>query len=251
MTELLPTGSTAMTAIADPPLELQLVARSPDQMQVAQQQLVDWFRAKVNSLRQEAADANDNLRIAEQNGFKIDPFKRQAAAAWRRVTFYEKCLAAAEAGYVVVPNFPVDVFAVRTTKQLPKAEEKSWSSSFPQPSDNSPVGQGRYVDREPYIASRKEKFHNDKGELLRTETYWRPTQFDESIEYPVSIAQPAVMTATAEAMARKVFDEIGCLPGRRAQGDPIVVGRICGRLGRSLPTVMSFLIAWYIDTREL
>jgi hypothetical protein len=59
------------------------------------------------------------------------------------------------------------------------------------------------------------------------------------------------MSATAEAIALKIFDEIGSLPKRRRKGDPIVVGRICGGFGDADRKVITFLIAWYVDTREL
>lgn len=250
MKDLVVSGSTALTEVALPAAELQLVARQPEEMQRAQQQLITWFEQKIAACRREAADANDNLAIAQRSGWKLASFRRQAQLAGRRIAFYEKCKAAVEAGYALVPNFPVDVFAVRATKGKPKGEEKTWSADFPQKGEGAPRGAGEYVSDLPFVEHRIDQVADGQGGLRKVDRYW-PSEFDEEIEYPLSIAQPAVMSATAEAMALKVFDEIGSLPERRRKGDPIVVGRICGNLGGAERKVITFLIAWYVDTREL
>lgn len=250
MTQLVAGGSTALTAVAPVTAELQLVARQPEEMQRAQLQLVAWFDQKIAACRNEAADANDNLAIAQRSGWKLASFRRQSQLAGRRVAFYEKCKAAVEAGYALVPNFPVDVFAVRTTKVKPKGEEKTWNPGFSQKGEGAPLGAGEYVSDLPFVEHRIDQVDDGKGGLRKVDRYW-PSEFDVEIEYPLSIAHPAVMSATAEALARKIFDEVGSLPERRRKGDPIVVGRICGSLGGAERKVISFLIAWYVDTREL
>ena len=147
MTQLVAGGSTALTAVAPATVELQLVARQPEEMQLAQQQLVAWFEQKIAACRREAADANDNLAIAQRNGWKLASFRRQSQLAGRRVAFYEKCKAAVEAGYALVPNFPIDVFAVRTTKGRPKGEEKTWNPGFSQKGEGAPAGRRRVCER--------------------------------------------------------------------------------------------------------
>ncbi len=250
MTELAISRSTALTSVDSPATHLQLVARQPEEMQQAQRQLIAWFEQKIAACRREAADANDNLAIAQRNGWKLASFRRQSQLAGRRVAFYEKCKAAVEAGYALVPNFPVDIFAVRTTKAKPKSEEKTWNPGFSQKGEGAPLGAGEYVSDLPFVEHRIDQLDDGKGGLRKVDRYW-PSEFDAEIEYPLSIAHPAVMSATAEALARKIFDEVGSLPERRRKGDPIVVGRVCGSLGGAERKVISFLIAWYVDTREL
>jgi len=138
-----------------------------------------------------------------------------------------------------VPNMPVDVFAIRTSKHHPWADK-------PQSSESPDVGEGRYVDSEPTVHRQVEEKDSSGNVLSRSHTF--ATGFEE-VDFPISVARPLVMSATVEAMALKCFDEIGVLPARRGKGDPIVLGIVKekGRDGRRI----SFLIAWYVDTRDL
>jgi hypothetical protein len=71
------------------------------------------------------------------------------------------------------------------------------------------------------------------------------------MEFPLAIAHPLVMDATAAAMALKIFDRIGVVNNRnQSRGDPIVLGQITRKDGYSTKTA-SFLIAWYLDPRTL
>jgi hypothetical protein len=77
------------------------------------------------------------------------------------------------------------------------------------------------------------------------------------VDFPVALATPAVLDATQAAMAKNIFDEIGGLPGRRSRkGDPIVVGRILRPTAAPITSwqlrpAVTFLIAWWVDTRQL
>lgn len=62
------------------------------------------------------------------------------------------------------------------------------------------------------------------------------------------------MSATQEAMASKIFDQIGISPqGKVRQADPLIIGQILGeRSGYSGERkTASFLIAWHLDLRAL
>ena len=52
-------------------------------------------------------------------------------------------------------------------------------------------------------------------------------------------------------LKRKLFDEIGILPATRRHADPILVGRIKRKESAYNEPSMTFLIAWWIDTRDL
>jgi len=126
---LVPTGTQAMTTVEDVTDNIQLVATKPEDMTIAQGKLSEWLKAKVEICKRDAADMKENLRIAEESGWKAGTFKRQAGIALKRVEFYEKCLAAVEAGYVIVPNFPVDIFAIRTTRRpVREVSESRWNN---------------------------------------------------------------------------------------------------------------------------
>lgn len=248
--ELIETGSSVMTTVDDITDNVHLVASTPEEMQAAQGSLAEWFRQKVSIVKDEARDATDCCIAATNAGWKTGPFERRERIAEGRLKFYEKCLAAVDAGYVIVPNFPVDVFAIRTAKRKPKeAESDSRWSQFEQQAQTLPVGQGRYVDPLPKVFQRTRHETDKKTGLVNPKTYYYPKEFDE-IEFPISVAKPMVMKATHRAMATKIFDEIGCLPNRRTKGDPIVTGAVMFREGASEKR-LTFLIAWWVDTRDL
>lgn len=152
---------------------------------------------------------------------------------------------------MIVPDFPVEVFAIRVRRERPrmKKEDYRYSRHF-QSSDAPPAGEGRYVDPAPVTqAQLRKRTKNDKGQVVEHWESW-PTSYDETIEFPAAIAQPLVLEATQAAMALGVFDEIGCLPtGRR--GDPVVLGRVLDPRGPYKQKRVAFLVAWWIDTRTL
>jgi hypothetical protein len=69
--------------------------------------------------------------------------------------------------------------------------------------------------------------------------------------FPLNVARPQIMEATAQAMVAKCFDEIGICPQTK-QADPLIIGRIATkRRGWQEPSMISFLIAWHLDLRTL
>lgn len=241
-TDLVKAGSQAMTTVEDVTENVQLIAEHPADMQAAQSSLAEWFRQKIEIAKGDASDAEDSLDIATKAGWKATSFERQKRNARKRVVFYEKCLAAIEAGYTIIPNFPVDVFAIRTKRETPKRAESQYPNSpaFVQKAQEAPHGEGEYVDPFPVVG----------GSMSSDVAKYFPRHFDE-IEFPISIAKPRVLEATQRAMAAKIFDEVGCLPVRNnKKGDPIVTGAVLMRNGYTEHRIM-FLIAWWIDTRQL
>lgn len=235
--------TTETPVVADVTDELQLVARTPGEMKIAQASLAGWCRHKVEIAEKDAADMAESLHIAINAGFKIGPLERQERIARKRVDFYRKVQAAVEAGYCIVPNLPVDVFAIRTRKNSPRFESSTQRNL--QESEAPPLGDGSYVNSEPKFGSYTTKAKNWEGKEYDQQRF-TPQDFQD-VEFPISVATPLVMSATVEAMALRCFDELGILPERRGKGDPIVVG-IIKQPGRR---PVSFLIAWYVDTGEI
>lgn len=235
--------------LADVTGDLCLVARTPDEMAAAQASLAEWFAQKKAIAERDADDLAQSVGIAVKANIKSDRLERQEKIARRRVEFYDKCRLAIEAGFCIVPNFPVDVFAIRTTKKNPRRDQSiSQWDTHEQSTDSPAAGEGRNVSNLPVVYERNVEVFDAKTDEYKVQKHYFAKGFDE-IEFPISISRPEVMSATQRALAEKVFDEIGCLPHGRQRGDPIVVGRI--RDPRWGERMVSFLIAWWIDTREL
>ena len=212
------------------------------------------FAAKKKMIERDADELQQNVDIAERNGWKTDTLKRHAHIALKRVEFYEKCKLASEAGYCIIPNMPAELFAVRTKKRTPKRDESRWEGNIDGLRSESPEAEeGRYVDALPFINDRQvpdgvdEKTGKTK---YRTEYY--ASSFDDEVEFPISIAKPEIMTATSQAMAMNVFDEIAVMPGRQKKGDPFVLGIIRHPIrDKWNDQRVTFLLAWYVDTSVL
>ena len=246
---------------------LVLVARNPNEMQKAQAGLREWAEKKVIEVRESYEDLKQNYEVSVKNKWKTSALKRLTLLAKQKLEYYEKAKAAIDEGYCLVPNFPMDVFAIRTSQTKPpkfKREtnpELSWDTT-PNPAtvatDSPPPGEGRYVgdvttDSHNVVAVPQK---DDTKKLVRkTEAI----SFS-SIEFPMIATKPILLDATSQAMALKIFDEIGILPARKghflgnrrtpAGRDPMIVGRIVRKIGYQ-EHAMSFLIAWFVDTREL
>lgn len=245
------------TIVDDVTEDLCLIAQSPEQMQVAQKSLAEWFRAKVALCEKDADELAECAVACEAAGGKSELLKKQAKLAHGRMVYYEKCLMAIEAGYCLVPNFPCDVFAVRTTKDKPARLQSGWKSAVrDETGQELPVGVGEFKDATPVISSKSVQTVRGNGEP-QTVREWFASGFQSEIEFPVSIRKPAIMSAAANAIAGKLFDELGIAvdsavnAGRKAKGDPILLGRILTRDDKGRQQVRTFLIAWWIDTREL
>jgi len=244
--------------VMDQPL-VHLIATDPHQMADAQQDLRKFLAAKVCEVRNEIADVKHAYKVAVQNKWAASTLKRTLEREQDRLVFYEKALAAVDAGYTIIPNFPIDVFAVRTKRNAPRqiVRESSWnqsaaSRSIPDEKGQAlPVGEGRYVSKNQIVQKETQTIKDEKtGKETETHLAW-PVEFAKVV-FPINVARPQVMEATAQAMLLKVFDEIGICPPVR-QPDPLLIGRIAmkKRGGWGEPKALSFLIAWHLDLRTL
>lgn len=253
-----PKVETAVAVMDAPPpaAEVEIppylvVARSQAEMQLAKDRLEEWFTQKV---KVETAQRDELAVMVDQaagRGWNITGLPGQLARQKARLTFYEKCLAAVKAGYSIVPEFPIDIFAVRTSLAHPRHQLAESKYSRPRINDEQtqrlPAGEGRYV-------SERQAVHNgeyqESGKDGKSVTVWTqtPAGFLDP-EFPIAMANVVMMNAAQEAMALKLFDEIGICPPRTG-ADPMLIGRI--GYGRSTSRrTMSFLIGWWLDLRTL
>jgi hypothetical protein len=233
-----------------PEVSLQVIVTEPGQMAIAQQDLIAWCDRKIASLEGERAEGQEAYEVARAAKWKSSTLKAVTARLAKRILYYQKIQEALRAGYVVVPNFPEEIFAVRTNRKPDgKVRTQQWKVRDMQ-AGALPIGEGSYVSSSPMVEHRAVQLTRD--DKPRTEHQWLAVDTDE-VEFPVALAHPAVLSATAKAMSRKLFDEMGIV--RQASGDPIVVGRIVdptrGGSMRSNQRRMSFFVAWWLREADL
>jgi hypothetical protein len=231
---------------------VHLVARNPVEMQSARAGLEDWLRAKIGGIDAEIVELTRAHESARSRSFALtvsNAIRGQIGKAKRRRAFYEKVLAAVEAGYTLIPNFPLDLFAIRVTKAKPTSytERLHYKPEWPmQKAANAALGEGEYKSPAPLA------IHSDNKELVGEKEcvrYFIQATDYQDVEFPLIAARAEVMDATAQAMALKVFDHIGICPPAR-KGDPLIIGQVCMSNGWS-PKIVSFIIAWHLDLRTL
>lgn len=240
-------------------MELEVSATTPLEMSQAQDSLIAWCVRKVASMKHEADELAENLAIAIKNKWKTDTLRRHSALAVKRVTFYEKIKAALEAGYCIVPNFPVTMFAIRTDKKQPlrywesnKTQHRPWTGDKTQEAGTLAIGEGDYKNPTPEIETHIiETKKLDNGNEQKTFTS-EAVGWNE-IDFPINMAKPKIMEATSRAMALKVFDEMGILPDPHPKKDPMIVGRILDPrpLGYGQRKFITFIVAWHLNVRDL
>ena len=221
-----------------------VVAMTPEELEASRKTIVDFCDKKLSSLRKEIRELNENLTIAKKHGWRTVTLRSAVGRMTSRIKFYEKIRAASQAGYLIVPDFPVEVFEVRTIRKAPPGKTGRYSYSVPDIQTESPaIGVGKYVSNAPMV----EKFdtRDNQGKEIKM---WAQSDFMD-VEFPVTIAHPHILSATAAAMRLKIFDEIG-LVSKNVRHDPIVVGVVKRRDGYSWKQV-NFFIAWWLNVENL
>lgn len=247
-------GGSAIATVPTEPAVLQdtevfVIARNGVEMARAQKSLVDWARSRSARTAGELSDALANYEIAKESKWRTAPFEALVRRIEKRLHFYEKVTLALEAGYVIVPEMDLELIAIRTKKKHPRPNETSSWSTREQESEAPAPGEGRYVQPEATDKEETRLIKDGAGKLVER-TYRWADEFKEEMDFPFRLAKPEVLSATDEAMALRVFDEIGVLPKSRRRGDPMVIGRVFLKEGYRRKEI-SFVIAWYIDTRDL
>lgn len=249
------TTEIATRSGAPPPADTNiLVAMTPGAVVDAKARLLVWADEKIAQAERDAEEMGRTADIAERNGFAHAGARRHAKAAVKNVEFYQKIRAAVEDGYVIVPNFPIDVFAVRTAKARPSADLRSGENYQPRANDIEseapPVGAGRYVSDTPLVElDRYEEPHTlDPKKTVVMRTVKNVGFYGVDFPIPIQLVAPQIIEATGEAMRKLIFDEIGLCSDANPRKDPIVIGRIYSPKRRR---AVSFFVGWWIDLRTL
>jgi hypothetical protein len=247
-------------ATINPTETVHLVARTPQEMAMAQSELSSWLTSKVASVDQEAKELKAATEQAIQNNWKHEALAGQLAKARKQHLYYSKLLQAVNAGYCLIPNFPIDVFAVRVKRDKPLEVIASTKFSHYDPARDLadekpqvlPPGEGRYVNPVQTVKRWSGRPAKDEKGNEVIERFAKTSGFAE-IEFPIIAAQAVVMDATANAMALNLFDAIGICPQSRPKGDPLIIGQIwqARTNGWGAPKMASFILAWHLDVRTL
>ncbi len=226
-----------------------IIATTPDHMVAAQSQVLSWCDQRLIAAKHDWTLAEQTFNALERAGARTQPASTLMNKARRRIVFYEKVRKAVELGYVIVPPFELQIFAIRTDRAAPelRRSENGWQR------DASPRllphGKGEYKNA---VVPRF------KVETLKRKNSATGAEYDVSIyenadewgdmEIPVRALKPQIIDAVDVALKAKVFDELGIAPAYRAP-DPIICGRIRrpDKPGRSI----MFMVAWWLDMDDV
>jgi len=238
--------------------QFHAVAINATEMQASRENIQTWLEAKCAALKSSVAESYAALDAATRNNWRTAPLEGVFRREKQSLLYYGKLLEAVRAGYTIVPNMPVDIFAIRVKRVKPAASSVTGSSDYYSPNprvaneeeQRLAVGEGRYESPSQIVTTtRKDVPNPTTGKLTHFATA-KAVGFDD-VEFPLAVAHSAVMAATERAMGYKIFDRIGMVNEvNDGKGDPIVLGQITYKRGYARKTA-SFLIAWYLDPRTL
>ncbi len=148
-------------------------------------------------------------------------------------------------GYYIVPNFPIQMFAIKTNRRRVHVRSNSVNSDHQQQCVILSIGKGDYKNPFPLVERRYAKYNGDE----KIESSMSQASDWDDIDFPITMAKPKIMEATTRAMALKIFDQIGVMPVTRNE-DPVIIGQIIRKSGYMTKTV-SFMIAWHLNTNMI
>lgn len=226
------------------------VALTPEALEASKAHVIHWCTEKIADIKTQRNQIQENFRVAKKNKWRTSILSSALSKFNSRINFYRKIQVATEAGYLIVPDFPTVTFAVRVDREYPRPNITTNWNVPEQRSNNLPLGVGRYVSSTTSNLQREKSTAEGK----KFTEYWAH-RFRE-IEFPVVMAKPVLLNATAQAMQLKVFDSIGLVQKTRwgnvgaRRGDPIVIGTVEIRQGYSVKRV-NFFIGWWLDYKDL
>ena len=247
-----------VSTVVEDPMDFTVVASNPFDMAAGQKSLILWAARKVQSLKGQAEYAGHQLKLSEENGWNPEAWRSQVRKYERRAEFYRKIKAALEAGYYIVPPFPIDIFAIRTKKGAPDRTDGTHRDNHDQSAQILPIGEGRYVEpkpaRETYVEQEEKVVNHQTGAKGNVPVRYYYASEWRDCDFPFKLARAEIREATDKAMSLKVFDQIGVLP-RTRKPDPLVVGQILvpdkANYGWGNREAISFFVAWWLDTKML
>lgn len=248
-------SNVVVPTVADELMDFTVIATSPADMEKGQRSLILWAARKIQAIKSEIAEVEEQLAIAVQHKWGRGGWQNQIRKHKARLEFYKKIKAALEAGYYIVPPFPVEVFAIRRSDNTPTYAGHNVShrnSITEERAEILPVGEGDYYDPRPKVGTDLENETKKDGSVVPVKKFYADTL--KAVDFPFKLAKPEILGKTAEAMALKIFDRLGILPGTRRKPDPIICGQIIipGQERWFFnPGVVNFFVAWWLDTSTL
>jgi hypothetical protein len=262
--------------------ETHLTALNPAEMQAAQGDLRAHLEQKLTVIEREIVEANAALNEARRNGWATGALLSARNRLVDDETYYNKILAAVEAGHTIIPEFPIEVFAIRRDEPDKQRQftyrgitsVRGSDEARPAESDCAPAGAGEYRNPEPEVrdSTRENRAPNaqERGEPRWFHTIRRTGRPVGPITFPSTTARSPIMRAVAKAMEEKTFDQIGaCLPVQKAAkgrvirpqprrrqvsaavGDPLIIGQVLRKNQGGQQRCVSFIIAWYLNLEDL
>lgn len=242
------TDDPTMTTTLPVPDDSALVALSAADLQQTQTALLAHCDRMDAVLARELSDLDANAVTAAEAGWRTGPVHAAIRRAEQRRAYYAKIRAAVEAGYVIVPNFPITVLAVRVRGAVPRPQTGTHLGSWRLQTKTLPLpaGVGAYVDDR--LAAHVETTQTTGSDgKTRESTEWIGDEYAEP-DFPVRAVKPAVLQATHRAMALRIFDRIGMVQNSGGR-DPIMVGQLLDPRGRN--RLATFFVAWWLELDTL
>ncbi len=230
---------------------LLLSASTEEGYQNAVATMVAWIDAKMERVKVEQDELQENIEVAKRNKWRTSALKRAATRTKGRWLFYRKLKAAIQAGYHIIPAIPnLEVIAVR--RKEGKAPRKSkimhsrWESALSVPATRLDVGEGQYAP--PNLPTTVTPIGQTAKGVDRYE-YTTDGTYDD-VEFPVAVVKPEIMEETSRAMTLRIFDSVAVMPPSRHKGDPLVVG-VIEHPTNPYHDGFYFGIAWWFNTRDI
>lgn len=233
-------------------MDTELIALNPGEMMVAQNNLTSWCANKISEVQNELKSATEVLAALIENKMHDNKIKHLINQTKKRIMFYEKIKAALDAGYYIVPPFPVQCFAVRSNRSVPDPRPSShavdrWDHEVVE-GQTLPAGVGDFHN----VAAERRYSHTETGEKNPDGSFKRVAIYRnvewKDVEFPLQVTKPELIHATGKALRDKIFDVLGVLPTYR-KDDPIIVGQIFHWQKQRSP--VTFFVAWWLNTAYL
>lgn len=233
-----------------------LIASDPQELVDAQRSLIVSVDAKIQLAIKYARESHDMVETMKAARLSIATAKAMHKRATSRVVYLKNIKAALEAGYVMMPDIDGEIIAIRSDRKTPSPAARQhrkggWRNSVISsvPDERSSgllAGEGRYISPRQKVDISHARIPGNSGER------------DEYTAHAVSLCdpdglhrrfvRPEVISRTAGAMQRRIFDEIVTVrPAQtrhRCSLDPIVLGRI---IDKETKRCSAFPVAWFVE----
>lgn len=233
--------------------DIMVFARTPEEMARAQSALITWASNKTLQVEAELAIAKENLEAAKDAKIRTAGWQREVKKHEKSLRYYEKIHAALIEGYFIVPDFPIQILAVRTTAEVPtdQGAYRSRHGIDNERHEELPAGEGEYKDSHPKVVKVNVSEEQKDGTQNMVTKYTAENTQLQTVDFPFRLIRPHLLKDLKKAMEHKIFDAIGVLPNARADRDPMLVGVIENRKGKYNVKSVQFLISWWIPTASL